>query len=207
MRLILLRHGETAHNAGSLALGREDVALNDVGLRQAERAAAYLAGQPIAAIFASPLQRAVATVTPLAERLGLDIVVEQDLIEMDVGEMEGRTFEELRESHTGFLREWRSERVADLTMPGGESLSQVQARAWDAIERIKLRHQNETVLAVSHNFVIVTLLCRVMGIDLANFRRVRQDLGAISMLELADERNVVISLNDRCHLEPDGAPV
>ena len=61
MRLFLLRHGETAHNAGQVALGRQDVPLNETGLSQAEAAGEYLAGKPIVAIYSSPLQRATAS--------------------------------------------------------------------------------------------------------------------------------------------------
>ena len=58
--------------------------------------------------------------------------------------------------------------------------------------------------AVSHNFVILTLLCRVLELPLAHFRRLRHDLAAVSVLELTPERRTVLALNDRCHLRPDG---
>lgn len=204
MRLFLLRHGETAHNAGQLALGREDVPLNERGVEQANLLGAALASEPITAIFSSPLQRATATAAPLAKSLDLTVEIDNGLIEMDVGEVENQTFSELAERYPDFLKEWRSERVADLCMPGGESLRQVQERAWRAVEAIRDGHMDETVAVVSHNFVILTLLCRVMGIDLSHFRRVKHDLAAVSEIRLEAGRAVLIRMNDRCHLPAEG---
>ena len=201
MRLLLIRHGETSHNAAQIALGREDVPLNERGLLQADRIGVALRSEPIAAIYSSPLQRATATAAPLAKALGLVVEIEDGLVEMDVGDVENQTFAELAERYPDFLKEWRSERVADLRMPGGESLRQVQQRAWAALEAIREKYGDETVAVVSHNFVILTVLCRVMGIDLSAFRRVRHDLGAVSIMELNAERAVLLSMNDRCHLD------
>lgn len=200
MRLLLIRHGETSHNAGQIALGREDVPLNERGLRQADSIGATLQNEPITAIYSSPLRRAKATAAPLAKSLDLMVEIKDGLIEMDVGEVENQTFAEMAERYPDFLKEWRSERVADLCMPGGESLRQVQERAWTALIAIRDRHSDDTVAVVSHNFVILTVLSRVMGIDLSNFRRVRHDLGAVSVVGFDAERAVLLSMNDRCHL-------
>ena len=208
MQLILIRHGETAHNAEQLALGQEDVPLNERGLRQAQALAGLAHGSElgaIAAVYSSPLQRAVQTATPLAEALDLPVQVEHDLIEMDIGEVEGQTYAELRERYPDFLRVWRSDQLADAPMPGGESLRQVQDRAWAAIEGIRDRHGEESVAVVSHNFVLLTILCRALELPLAHFRRLRHDLAAVSVLDMTPERQTVLVLNDRCHLREEGA--
>lgn len=208
MRLLLVRHGETAHNAEQLALGQADVPLTERGCRQARALAEGLAGGAgagaIAAVYASPLQRAVATATPLAEALSLPVQTKAGLIEMDIGEMEGQPFAQVRERYPDFLRDWFSDRLADVPMPGGETLRQVQERAWSALEAMRDRHAEETVVAVSHNFVILSVLCRVLGLPLTHFRRLRHDLAAVSILELTPERQLVVVLNDRCHLRAEG---
>lgn len=204
MRLLLIRHGETPRNVEQLALGRDDVPLTERGHEQARALALALAGTPIAAIYSSPLQRALSTAAPLAEALGLPVQIEDGLIEMDIGEAEGQTFAELRERYPDFLRRWLSDELADVPMPGGsETLRQVQERAWAAVEAVRDRHPEATVAAVSHNFVILTLLCRVLELPLARFRRLRQDLAAVSTLELTPERQVILALNDRCHLRAE----
>ena len=204
MLLILVRHGETESNRERLALGREDVPLNERGSRQAAALAASLAGVPVAAIYASPLCRAVETARPLAEALGLEVQVDEDLIEMAVGVLEGLSPQEMLERYGDFLRKWFSTQAGSLRMPGGESLQDVQDRAWAAIERLRERHLEETVVVVTHNFTIHAILCRVLGLPLARFRLLRPDLAAKAILEVRDDRAIVISLNDTCHLEAEG---
>jgi len=87
MRLILVRHGETDHNRGNLTLGRADVPLNARGIAQAAAAAASFVRAP-AAIYSSPLVRAVDTASAIGRGAGVSVTIENDFIEMDVGEME-----------------------------------------------------------------------------------------------------------------------
>jgi len=201
MRLILVRHGETDTNKARLALGRADIELNEQGRWQAQRLAISLKDERIAAIYSSPLKRALATAEPIASSHGLEVQVDEGLIEMDIGEMEGLTFQQVGERYPHFLQVWLGGQAAYEAMPGGERLLDVQERAWQAIERIRERQDQGTVAAVTHNFVIITLLCRVLGLDLANFRRLRHGLAAKSVLEMGRDRIIVVSFNDTCHLE------
>lgn len=208
MRLIIIRHGETDRNAAQVTLGQDDVPLNDRGMLQANALAAWLGAPPfgndIVAFYSSPLQRAVATATPLADALGLEVRTEPGLIEMDVGEVEGLPFPEMRERYPDFLRRWLSDDVADVSMPGGETLGRVAERGWAVVEALRERHAEETVALVSHNFVILTLLCRVLDLPLARFRRLRHDLAAVSIAELTPQRPMLVLLNDRSHLRAAG---
>jgi broad specificity phosphatase PhoE len=203
MRILLFRHGETDHNAGRVALGRQDVPLNARGLAMAQSIArAYGDGaHEISAIYSSPLGRTVETARPLSEALGLPIVTVDDLIEMDIGELEELSFPDVRERYPDFIEAWLGAECGDAQMPGGECLRDVQERAWGAIESLRERHADETVAVVTHNFVAVTSICRVLHIPLGNFRRVRQDLGALSVLDLSEGRASAVRVNDRCHLE------
>jgi len=203
MRLILVRHGETDTNKARLALGRADVELNEHGRWQAQRLAISLKDEPIGAIYCSPLRRALATAEPIASTHGLEVQVDEGLIEMDIGEMEGLTFQQVGERYPHFLQAWLGGQAASEAMPGGERLLDVQDRAWQAIERIRQRQEHETVAAVTHNFVILTLLCRVLGLELADFRRLRHSVAAKSVLEVGRDRIILVSFNDTCHLEAD----
>jgi len=199
MRLILIRHGETAHNRDQVTLGRADVPLNERGLAQAEAVAASFR-RPPAAIYASPLQRAFATAMAIGAATGVEVIAEAALIEMDVGEMEHLTGRQLRESYPDFLRAWLTGGAADARMPGGETLREVQERAWDAIERIGAAHPQGEVVAVSHNFVILTLVCRALGLPLADFRRLKQALAAKTVIDLRDGVATLLQLNDNAHI-------
>jgi broad specificity phosphatase PhoE len=200
MRLYLVRHGETEHNRQSLALGQADVPLNETGVKQAEALGAALVSEDFAAVYSSPLSRSLRTAEAIASRHGLEVIVEDGLIEMDVGEMDGLTFPELREKYPGFIERWLSEDGPQQPMPGGESLVQVRDRAWDAVTRLAEAHDGESICAVTHNFVILSLLTRVIGIDLANFRRLRHGVAAVTRIDWRKGRPRVLSLNDTCHL-------
>ena len=201
MRLYLVRHGETESNRLGLALGQDDVPLNELGRRQAGQVARALARQPLAAVYSSPLQRALSTARAIAEPHGLEVRVEERLIEMDIGEVEGLTFAEVRSRYSEFLEMWASPEGPTRPMPGGERLLDVQERAWSMVDELAARHGEEAVAAVSHNFVILSLLARVLGIELAQFRRLRHSVGAIAEVDFGPRRVSVLRLNDTCHLE------
>ena len=205
MRLILARHGETAANRDGLGLGLQDVPLTERGLQQAEALADALAGAQIDAVYSSPLRRAMDTALTIASRHSLEVIADEGLTEMDVGDLDGLTFEEMRQRHPEFLSRWLGEEAGTLRMPGGgESLQDVQNRAREAVQRIARRHERGTVVVVTHNFTIHALLCDALNMSICDFRRLRHDLAAISILDLRDERAVVIHLNDTCHLEARG---
>jgi broad specificity phosphatase PhoE len=203
MRLILARHGETESNRAGLALGQADIELTEHGRWQAERVARSLESEAIDAIYSSPLKRALATAEPIACRHGLEVQVEEGLIEMDIGEMEGLTYRQVRERYPQFLQIWLGGQAAYEPMPGGERLLDVQERAWRAVEGIRERHPRDLVVAVTHNFVILTILCRCLGLELADFRRLRHDVAAKSVLEVRENRFMLVCLNDTCHLEEE----
>jgi broad specificity phosphatase PhoE len=203
MRLILIRHGETAHNKGNITLGRADVPLNDRGIAQA-RAAASSFSHPPGAIYASPLRRAFETASMIGTHTGAHVNVEHDLIEMDVGEMEHLTGDRLRAKYPDFLRVWMSDDAPDARMPGGETLREVQDRAWRFAERASSAHPSATVVAVTHNFVILTLVCRALGLPLSGFRRMRPAVGSKTMIEVRGEATRLLRFNDVAHLARAG---
>jgi phosphoserine phosphatase len=201
LRLFLVRHGETESNRQGLALGRADVPLNDLGRRQAGQLAAALADESLAAVYASPLQRTLDTARPIAAAHDLTVAIEPAFIEMDVGEVEGLTFSELRERYPQLLETWASAEGPQSPMPGGERLVDVQQRATRAVQSLAERHAEGAICVVTHNFVILSLLADVLAIDLAGFRRLRHAVGAITTLELRAGRPArVLRLNDTCHL-------
>ena len=96
--MILARHGETASNRDGLGLGLQDVPLTEKGRKQAEALAEALADAKVAAVYSSPLRRAVDTARAIASRHRLEVVVDEGLTEMDVGELDGLSFDEMRAS-------------------------------------------------------------------------------------------------------------
>jgi len=201
MRLILIRHGETFWNWERRIQGcRSNTELNQRGKEQAEKIASLLGKQKVDAIYSSPLKRAVDTAQAIAQACGLGMNVAPELREIDAGELEGLSEEELGKRYKAFWREWRKGN-SSLPLPGGESLEGLQRRAWGEIERIMERHPNETVAVISHLFANLTIICQALGLDLDNMRYLRQDPAAINILEITRQGNSLLLFNDTCHLE------
>lgn len=200
-RLFLVRHGQTDANRDGLALGRADVPLNEFGVSQARCLARALADEPFAAIYTSPLQRTRQTAREIVADRRIDVGVDMELIEMEVGEMDGLTFGEVRKRYPDFLRIWTSPDGPTHRMPGGERLVDVHARAAEFLDRSMRLHPDESACAVTHNFVILTMLVHVLGVDLASFRRLRHSVAAISVLEVEGGRWRIVRMNDTRHLE------
>lgn len=205
MRLTIVRHGETEHNRGHLTLGRADVPLNDLGQKQAAAVGESFDTAP-GAIYASPLRRARETAQAIAVAHNLDLVIEDDLIEMDVGEMEHLAYPELGERYPDFLRQWLSDDVAHARMPGGETLAEVQQRSWAVIQRLEAAHPGANVVIVTHNFVALTIICAAIGLPLSKFRGLRQALAAKTVIDFGERAPTLLQLNDVSHLVAAGLP-
>lgn len=202
MRLILVRHGETQWNRENRVLGHADIELNEEGWRQAQRLALALKEEKVAAIYSSPLRRARETAQEMARFHPGEVRIDDAFKEMDAGELDGLTYEEMRERHGEFLREWMRD-ASSLIMPGGESLEQLQQRAWQGVERLVQRHQREVVIVVSHNFTILCIICKALGLGLSQFRRLRLNVASISSLNFGARGISLLLFNDICHLRAE----
>lgn len=201
MNLILIRHGETEWNRTGRCQGVADIDLNDTGMRQIGELANSLMDADIRAVYSSDLMRAFRTATEIASRHNLDVNIDKDLREMDQGDLEGLLFEDIREKYADVLREWR-ESPETLRLPGGESLMQVEQRAWNVFERISRLHTGETVVAVSHNLTITALLCRITGVGLRGFRNFNLRAASKNLIVSVNGNIEVKVLNDVSHLSP-----
>jgi ribonuclease H / adenosylcobalamin/alpha-ribazole phosphatase len=181
-RFLLLRHGQTELSTQRRYSGRGNPALTDVGRRQAEAAAQFLAQKGgVAAVITSPLQRAYDTAASAAKALGLDVSVDDDLIETDFGAWEGLTFGEAAERDPELHRTWL--RDTSVMPPGGESFDSVAQRVRRAQARIINEHGGETVLVVSHVTPIKTLLRLALDAGSGILYRLHLDLASLSIAE------------------------
>jgi broad specificity phosphatase PhoE len=201
MNLILVRHGETDWNRTGRCQGISDVVLNDNGKKQALELGVCLKGEKISAVYSSDLARAMSTAEEIAKHHGLTVETDSDLREMDQGEFEGLLFTEIRERFADIMTQWRDS-PETLRIPSGESLSEVRERALRAFGRLCERHDGETVVAVSHNLTITTLLCEFTGIGLSGFRSFGIQAASRSTVCLSEGKVVVVDLNDISHLTP-----
>lgn len=166
-RVVLLRHGRTDWNGTHRFQGHTDIALDDVGRRQAERAAQELATLTPARIVSSDLARALGTAQPLAERVGLPVLTDPALRETHGGTWEGRYAAELRDDPSYLA--WRA--GDDVRAGGAESRSDVADRAAPAVLRWADDLGSDDVLVVaSHGGTIRSVLGRLLGLPVDQWR-------------------------------------
>ena len=198
MKLILVRHGETLLNRENRVQGTTDVKLSDYGRMQAEKLAESLKSEPIERIVSSPLKRAYETARAISKFHGVMIEADRDLQEMNHGDFENLTIQELREKHISILRQWESD-PASIVMPNGESLHDLQRRAWGAIEGITKSARNTIV--VTHNMTIRTILCKIQDLDMLHIRKMHIDLASKTFVEFRFGKGAILVLNDTSHLK------
>ncbi|HEY3021296.1 MAG TPA: histidine phosphatase family protein [Solirubrobacteraceae bacterium] len=199
--LLLVRHGESApfreDEPPPLLGGASDPELDPVGVEQADRVAARLGSEEIAAIYVTPLRRTAQTAAPLASRLGLEPRVEPDLREVFLGEWEGGLYRKhVREQHPIALRLRREGRWD--VIPGAERSEAFAGRVRAGIARIAAAHADERVVVVVHGGVIGQALALATGGRPLAFAWA--DNGSISELVVLDEHWTVRSYNDTAHL-------
>ena len=167
--IALVRHGLTP-TTGKVLPGRaKGLHLADKGVEQAQAAATRLAAYgEVAAVYASPLERARETAAPIGRVLGLAVKVDRGLLECDFGSWTGRELKELYK-----LAEWQQvqRNPSQFRFPEGESFLEMQARASDAVRRIVAAHPGQVVVCVSHADPIKVLVADAMGSHLDHFQR------------------------------------
>lgn len=153
-KLILIRHGESLGNAAGLMLGHTDLALSELGERQAEVTAKELACEKIDVIYSSDLLRAYYTAKPHADLRGMEVVKREDLREVCLGEWENKTVPQVVEKWGDmFEKGWRAQ-FGLFAFPEGESVKEAIERALSAIKSICKENSGKTVLIVSHGAIL-----------------------------------------------------
>ncbi|MCF6510077.1 bifunctional RNase H/acid phosphatase [Blastococcus sp. MG754426] len=195
----LLRHGQTEHTPERRFSGRNELPLSRTGRAEAEAAGERAAQLGIDVVVASPLRRTRETAEIVAARLGLPVEFDDDLVELDFGDLEGLTADEARARHPLGVRRF----MADVTVaaPGGESIADVARRVAAARQRVLSRHAGRTVLVVSHVTPIKLLLAAGLGAGDDVVHRVFLEAASLCTVTWSsDGRSSVRLLNDTAHL-------
>ena len=189
---LLIRHGLT-DAVGKVMVGQSaGVHLNAVGLDQAAGLPARLGDVPIAAIYASPLERTLETAQPIADARGLRVEIEPRFLEVDFGGWTGRRFEDLRSD----LHWQLYNTVRGVTRPpDGESLLDVQQRAVAALLELHAGHPNDVVAIVSHADTLRAVLLYFLGMPVDFVQRIELSPARISVLQLGAGAPHVLQVN------------
>jgi broad specificity phosphatase PhoE len=209
MRLILVRHGATEWNQQRRVQGLSNLGLNETGRKQAEALAQSLKNERVYAIYTSPLRRAQETARAISRFHHAEVMTLDGLKELDVGEVDGMTYEEMRVHHGEFFTKWMADFTA-VRLPGGGTVPELRDQCCAAVKDIlekqqpaareKCGDEDKVVIAVTHFFPIMCIICDTLGLDLSYCRRLRLDVASICTLDFNSERAVLVSFNDTCHL-------
>ena len=198
--IYFLRHGETEWNTEGRVCGRTDVPLSDAGRQQACLLAERLKSIPVEVLYSSPLRRALETACAIGEAIGRRPVVDDRLTELNYGEWEGRTFNEIERADPVAYHAW----VADpgrLAPPLGETGKQLIERAAPFFDWIASRYGTGNVAVVSHKTLGRLFACHILGAPLADYRRrVVIDNASLNIFETSQAGWRVAALNDTSHL-------
>lgn len=186
VKIILVRHGETDWNLiKRIQGGDSDTPLNENGQRQAAALAVRLKDEKITAIFSSPLQRALNTAQAIATTHQLKVQELSSLKEIKVGILEGLLASEIAPRFDEYMCGNGLDKKVH-TPPGGESMEDVQKRAWETITGLAAQYSNGTLVLVTHYFVIMAVICRVLDLPLHQMARLRLTNGTISSFTIDD---------------------
>jgi broad specificity phosphatase PhoE len=192
--VFLIRHGETVHNANSIAQGWSDSALSERGQAQVRALAERVALLRPDALFCSPLERAMSTARPIAMATGLPIVQLDDLREMNFGQWEGQSFRDIRANDAEAARRWMDD--PDEACPGGESHNDVRARMARALAATA---EAAKPVIVTHGTALRLGATVLLDAPIEVARHLAQDNASISIFVRRGERMVLKLWNDTSH--------
>jgi broad specificity phosphatase PhoE len=205
LRVLLVRHAETAWNRERRYQGWTDTALSATGRAQAEAVARALASQPLAAVWSSPLRRASDTAAAIAAPAGLPVRVSEAFKEMRLGDWEGLTVAEARARFPAQHRDWL-EHPHRASWPGAEPLDEVRRRVLAGLDDLRLAHEGQAVCLVTHGVSSRILILAALGLGLDRLWSVQVSPSGISELEFRADWTAVHRMNTLVHLDAVPAP-
>lgn len=199
-RILLARHGATSWSGSNARYcGATDLPLNDAGRQQAAALARRLEDEPLAAVIATDLVRTQETARPIAENHGLEVGIVRELRELHYGEWEGLTWAEIEDRFPDAVRE-REQGIVRVPVPGGESLRQLLDRALPAFLALAERFDHQQIAVIGHNTSNRVLLCHLLDMPVAHYRRIVQTPAGMNVIEVEGDRVCVVAINECCHL-------
>lgn len=194
--LVLVRHGETTWHAENRFAGSSDIPLTSRGLADGDELARWARTAGLAGVWASDLSRSQLTARPCAEAAGLDLRVDPRLREVDFGRGEGMTPAEMAQTIPDDFAAFQRDPVAN-HLPGGEDPRLAVERGLACLDEIAQTHPDSRVLAVCHSTLIRLMICSLLGVPLAEYRRVLPVVrnGCLNEVRIANGRAALLSLN------------
>lgn len=183
----LIRHGETQSNKENRFRGDLDLQLNEKGLAQAQKLAQGLRNMNYAALYSSPLERAVKTLEPLAQLLHLDVVTDQRINNLALPLWQGKTYDQVQQQWPEQFQLWqRSPELLDLG--GNEKLTDVGNRSFQCLCDLVARHQGTHFVLCSHQSVLKPLIAKILNIPIPWFWKITINEASVTRLSYSREQ-------------------
>lgn len=197
--ILCIRHALTDAVGARLTSRSAGVQLSDIGRAQTERLRERLRAVAIAAVYSSPMERAVATAEPIARDRMMPVQIADGLTEVDFGEWTGLTFAELDAKP-----EWQrfNRQRGTAVVPGGEAAADVQRRVVAALRALASRHPGETIVAVSHADVIRNAVLDAAATPLDLWHRFEISPASITAISFTDGEPRLLTVNERPYSAP-----
>lgn len=196
--IYLVRHGETDWNRDERFRGREDLVLNERGLKQAEAIARFFEFRKISAIYSSPLKRARQTAEIIARKKRLSVQIDNGFLDVDYGRWQGLKLEEIEEKFPSTFQQWL-ENPLEVTFPDGDSVRAVSERAAEALLNLANKHQEEEIVVVAHQAINKIILYHFFHLK-KRLWEIPQDVAAINLLIFNEKKLKIGFYNYNEHL-------
>jgi len=201
MKLLFIRHGQTAWNREQVFRGGTDVELDEIGKNQARLLAQRLMNCSLSAVYSGPLSRARETAQAVADACGLEVKVHPGLDDMRFGKWEGLAHTEVATKYPEVYQLWKTDPWR-ARIPGGLGLAELDQRSGSALNEIIADNRPEAVLAVvTHRVVLKLLVSRMLGLGPDGFWKIKLSPCSLTTFLWEGQRFVMEGFNDVCHLK------
>jgi len=200
-KIFIIRHGQTSGNSARKYFGITDIELNEEGIIQAGQISKRLERENIYKIYSSNLKRAFQTAEIIARSHRMSVEPKEDLMEINFGDWEGLSFQEIKRSCPHEFSEWQNN-IMGFTMPQGESILELKRRVETAFNEILNIARENNVVIVSHGGPIRIILSRILSPNALEtvFWKIRQDNAALNIIENTDKTQIISLINGTSHL-------
>ena len=193
-RQILVRHGEPVETARGRCYGKLDVALSERGSQQARVVAERFTAMSPSHVYTSPRVRARETAAAIARVAGVEPIVDTRFAELDFGDIEGMTYDEVAARYPALYETWMST-PTEVKFPAGECFADMAARVRSGGAELRTRHPGEVIAIVAHGGTVRILLSDALGMADVGLFRIGQDYAGVSCVDWYGDTPVVRQIN------------
>ena len=200
-KIFIVRHGQTSGNRALKYFGITDIELNENGINQAVLVSKRLKKESISRIYSSSLKRAFKTAKIIAKPHRISVELKEDLKEINFGDWEGLSFQEIQKSYPHEFSKWQNN-IMNFTTPHGESILELKRRVETAFKEILNSARENNVVIVTHGGPIRIILSKILSPNALEtvFWKIKQDNAALNIIENTDNTQIISLINGTSHL-------